>query len=234
MRHRLRSVQQNRHPARVGELDDFFHRHHGSKRVGDMGNRNELGPLVEQPAKLIEHQLAIVIDRNDSETRAHLLAEHLPGHDVGMVLHGGHDNFIARAEKLPPIALRHEIDRLGGAANENNLLQPAGVDEAPEFFPRLFVERGRQLAQIMHATVNIGVLLGVITVQRVDDRMGFLAGGAVIEIDQRLAVNLTGEQRKILADALNVEQARARIRFLGILGGFHRPGSRFRSKQIAK
>src|SRR5438552_16836295 len=57
----------------------------------------------------------------------------------------------------------------------------------------------------MYAAMDVGVLRPVIAVERVDDRSRFLTGCAVVEIHQRLAVSLLLENRKILAQAHDIE-----------------------------
>src|SRR5690554_1699319 len=56
----------------------------------------------------------------------------------------------------------------------------------------------------MHATVNIGVVVLVNPADAVDHRLGFVRGCAVVEIDQRLAVYLLVQNRKVFTNARNV------------------------------
>ena len=75
--------------------------------------------------------LAARIHRRDHELRAGLLAQHLPGHDVGVVLEIGDEHLIARlAASERAIALRDQIDGLGRAAHEDDLVARARIDEA--------------------------------------------------------------------------------------------------------
>ncbi len=66
---------------------------------------------------------------------------------------------------------------------------------------------GGLLGKMMHGAMDIGVGSFVIPGDGVDHRARLLRGGGVIEIDERLAVNLLLEDRKIGADALDVESA---------------------------
>jgi hypothetical protein len=61
------------------------------------------------------------------------------------------------------------------------------------------------LAQVVDATVDVGVLLGVESGDGIDDSLGLLAGGRVIEINQRLSTNLLAEDREIGANALDIK-----------------------------
>ena len=70
-----------------------------------------------------------VVDRRDAQPRALFFAQHLPGHDVGVVLHGGDEHFVARADVRAAVGLRHEVDGFGGAAHEDDLARVGGVAE---------------------------------------------------------------------------------------------------------
>ena len=72
-----------------------------------------------------------VVDRRHAQARAGALAQHLPGHDVGVVLHVGDQDLVARRRRGAPEALRHQVDRLGGAAHEDDLARRSrGAEEA--------------------------------------------------------------------------------------------------------
>ena len=69
-----------------------------------------------------QYQVAVAVGRYGLELASALVAHLLPGHYVGMVVEFGHYHLIARCEILSAVGLRHEIDTLGGAANEDYLL----------------------------------------------------------------------------------------------------------------
>jgi len=50
-----------------------------------------------------------------------------------VVLQFGEDDFIARADVLSSVALRHQVDGLGRAANKDNLLRIARAEEIADF-----------------------------------------------------------------------------------------------------
>src|SRR5262249_9619996 len=62
----------------------------------------------------------------------------------------------------------------------------------------------RKLAQIMHATMDVGVLFGVITRDRVNHDLRFLRGRGAVQIDQWAPVNLLVENRKVLANTIYI------------------------------
>ena len=127
-----------------------------------MGHCDKFSPVVEQTLIFIHDQLAVMVDRNHPQLGADLLAQHLPGHDVGMMLHRRDDDLVAGLEKRPAVTLRHQIDRLGGAAHEDNLLIRPSIDEAAQFAARRLVGRRGALAQMVHAAVDIGILSPII------------------------------------------------------------------------
>ena len=70
---------------------------------------------------------------------------------------------------------------------------------------RVLVGFGGALAQQVHAAMDVRVVVRVVVDERVDDRLRLLAGGGVVEINQRLAVNLFPENREIFPDPLHIE-----------------------------
>ena len=183
------------------------------ERVGDMGDGHDSRAIGEQSGVVIEQQLAAPVHRNDPQHGPPLLAHELPGDDVGMVLHGGHEHLVSRLEAGPPPARRDEVDAFGRAAHKDDLARRCGLEKRPGFLPRLLVLGGRALAQVVDAAVDVGVLRRVVALEAIDDRAGFLARGGVVEIDERLAVGGGGEDGEVRAQACGVEGAgRARSR----------------------
>ena len=122
VRDRLRAVHQRPGAHRMRGLDDLVHRHDGAERVRNLRDRDQLGAVVEQLSVFIQQDLAAVVHRDHAELRALLGGELLPRHDVGVVLEVREDDLVARAEVGATPALRHEVDRLGRAAHEDDLL----------------------------------------------------------------------------------------------------------------
>ena len=66
-----------------------------------MHHRNQPRAVAQQFLVLIEEKFAVVADRHDAQHGPGLLAEHLPGHDVGVMLHRRDDDLVAGAEVRP-------------------------------------------------------------------------------------------------------------------------------------
>ena len=98
------------------------------------------------------------VDRRDDELRAGLLRSHLPRHDVRVMLEVGDQDLVAGDARRPREALRDQVDRLGRAAHEHDLVAGARVDERRQPVARRLVEPGRFLAQGVHAAVDVRVV----------------------------------------------------------------------------
>src|SRR5439155_13464103 len=62
VRCRLSAVDEHRNVHAVRRLDDLAHRIDGAEHVGDMSDRNQSGPRVQQLLELLENHLAAVVD----------------------------------------------------------------------------------------------------------------------------------------------------------------------------
>ena len=105
----------------------------------------------------------------------------------------------------PQETLGDQVDGLGGSPGENNLPVTSGIDEFRQATARGFIEVRCLLAQCMHATMHVCVVLPVKTVRRFNDGQRSLCRSCRIEIDQRLAVNLPCQDGEVLPDLLNIE-----------------------------
>ena len=82
-----------------------------------------------------EVELAVGGQRDPAQLDAPLGGEHVPRHDVGVVLHVGEHDDVAGAEVGPAPRLGDEVERLGGVLGEHDLVGVAGVDEAGDLGP---------------------------------------------------------------------------------------------------
>ena len=83
---RLRAIDQDRHAAGVGQVGDGADRVDRADGVGNVGQRQQAGARPDPGGQLVERQLAVVGDGGGDEAGALLLAQHLPGDDVRVVL----------------------------------------------------------------------------------------------------------------------------------------------------
>ena len=80
------------------------------------------------------------------------------------------------------------------------------MEEPRDLLAHAVVGRGGALAQVVDAPVDVGVLGGVEARDGVDDRAWLLAGGGVVEVNQRLAAYPLREDREVLPQLFDVER----------------------------
>ena len=74
------------------------------------------------------------------------------------MLHGN-DDFITFPDKLPSVTVHHQVDALGSAPDEDAFTRLERVNESLHLFARALVRSRCLLAQVVDATVNVGMLL---------------------------------------------------------------------------
>jgi hypothetical protein len=125
----------------------------------------------------------------------------LPWNNVGMMLKGRDQNFIARLQARAQKTLGYQVDCLGSSTCEYHFLAGAGIDEAAHFFTRTFKLISGTLAERMNTPVNVGVILLVILTDGIDDNLRMLARCCIVQIDQRMSIHLLVQDREVGTDA---------------------------------
>jgi hypothetical protein len=168
-----------------------------------MGQRDQTGSLVEQRIELVQLQLAARCHGQDGEIDSFRVAQQLPGNDVGVMFHGRKHDPVARTpDASEPV--RHEVDRLRCAAQEDNLAGRVRVQESTHSLARALVGIGRPLRQCVDRAMDIGVVSSVETGDCLDDALGFLRGGGVIQVGERQSSHLLVKTREVSADRFQV------------------------------
>ena len=179
-----------------------------------MDDGDELRAVAQQPVEFVQAQLAAFVDGHDAERRAGLLAHELPRHDIRVMLHPRDQHLIAGLEHRPAPGLGDEIDALGAALRQHDFPAVRGVDEVLEQRARPFVRTRSALAQEVRGPVDVGVVVGVVIVQGIEDRLRLLRRVGAVEIDERPPMNLLLEDWEIGADAFHIEARTNRNRQL--------------------
>ena len=112
-----------RHPDHLGDWV------HGAEGVRHVHDRDDFRAVRQQRFVLVEPQLAGVGHRHHPQPRILLLAQQLPGHDVRVVFHRRDEHLVSGANVRASVAVRDEVDRLGRAADEDDLLDVARVEK---------------------------------------------------------------------------------------------------------
>src|ERR1700760_2293627 len=178
-----------------------------------MPNSDNLCLRRQQLFKLVEQKLALVVDRSYAQLCAFFFTQQLPGNNVGMVLQSRDQNFITTTDVLTAIRLRHQVDGFRGAANKDDLFAVSRIQELARRFPNIFIMLRGPFRKRVNAAVNIGIVVAIITFQRFHYRQRLLRGGGVVKINQRLAVYLLVQNRKVFADLVHVKRVR-RVDFM--------------------
>ena len=86
--------------------------------------------------------------------------------------------------------VRDEVDRLGRVAREHDLVGVGDADQPGRPSREPSVLRGRLLADGVDPAVDVGVVLAVVGVHRLEHDLRLLRGRGGVEIDERLPVDL--------------------------------------------
>src|SRR5439155_16789702 len=205
MRHGLGSINQHWDVTAVCHFYDPLDRIDRAECVLDVGYGDDFGSRSQQVLKVLEQQFAAVADWRNPQPCALLFAQDLPGHDVGVMLHGGDEHFVAGVNVSAAVGLRHEVDGFRGAANKDYLARISGVEERLHLPPRCFVLFRRMFGKEMHATMDVGIVPLVVTADGINDHLRLLGRGCIVQIDQRPAANPMSQDRKTPADFLHIE-----------------------------
>lgn len=195
---RLRRVHEYGDIVGVGGADYFFDVVDSAECVGDVCNANYLCALVDEAFKCAFHEFAILVEGEYVDFCAATTRHQLPRNDVGMMLHFGDDDFVARGDVRLSKRKCKGVDRLGAALGEHNFGARLGIDEMHHLLTRLFVNLGRLFAKVMHAAMDVAIISGVESDDGIQHALRLLRRGGVVEIDERMTVYLLVEDWKIL------------------------------------
>ena len=159
------------------------------------------GDLVQR----VQPHLAVVVQREHAEVRAHPVGHVLPGDVVGVVLELGDDDEIAGAEVVQAPGVRDEVDRLGRVAEEDDLAGGGRVDECARFLACAFVGGGGALAERVDAAVHVRVRGLVELVHRLQHLARLLGGDRGVEVRERLAVEVLLEDGEVGPQLVSVD-----------------------------
>ena len=174
LRHRLGAVDQDQGTRRVGAGGDLGDRVEGAEHVGEVGDRDQLRAAGERTLELGVDQSAVGADADPVDLGPAALGELLPGDDVGVVLHLGQDDPIARPDVGVAPAACDEVDRLRCVADEDHLAAVGGADVVGDRGPGTLVGVGRLGRERVGAAMDVGVVAPLVAIDRLDRGEGAL------------------------------------------------------------
>ena len=108
-----------------------------------------------------------------------------------MMLHGADQHLVTRLEEEGfSGAEGHEVDRLCRPSGEDEPFGGRSTNEVGDAPPSSFVMLRSELAQVVDATMDIGIRFVVGGFDGLDDTAGLLGRRSVVQIDQGLAIDL--------------------------------------------
>ena len=215
---RLRAVEQHRHAVAVRDPDHLLGRLDHAGDVRHLRHRHQLGPVREHARVAVKLHAARVVGGDEAQLCADPLGQHLPWNQIAVVLDLGQQDLVIRAHVVVAPRPRHQVDRLGGPAGEDDLVRPCGVDESRDPCAGVLILRGGVLAERVQAAVDVRVVRLVVLANRVNDRPRLLRGRRVVQVDERLVVDPLRQDREVGTDPRDIKRVRADAGH-AILGG---------------
>ena len=170
-----------------------------------MHHRHQSRPLRKQFTEGLHIQYPGIIHRHHLEYRTRPLTSELPRHDVGVMLHVRDQDFVTRLQHRTRKAVRNQVDPLRSPTREKNFVRVRDPDKVGYLAARGLIGIGRLLAQVVHSPVDIRILRSIVALQGVDHRLRLLRRRSVVQIRQRLAPHLAGENREVGAYGLVIK-----------------------------
>ena len=157
-------------------------------------------PIRNQGFEFIDAKVSILGNRQYLHRGMLPLAQHLPGHDVGMMLGLGNDNLIALVHESLSEGKGDQVDGMGYAGGKDDLAAVRRMQEIPHSIPRFFVSLRGFSGYQMHGPVQVGIADGRQLHPPVQYRLRALDRRCIVEINQRLSIHLTGKDGKLGSD----------------------------------
>ena len=192
----LGAVQHHHSAHRVGPCHDLFHRGTQAQHVGHHADGDQFGLGSDLFVQLLGGQVAVRAGVEVHELGTRCFRHPLPGHQIGVVLgHRDHD-FVALMQEMQAITIGHQIQGFGGVLGEDDLII-LGPKEPRHPVAGSFVGVGGTHGQLIHAPVGVGIVFLVVVQHGIQHLLGVLGGGGAVQIDQPIAVFVSGQNGEI-------------------------------------
>ena len=195
MRHALSRINEDLRTGRMRGSDDLLERVSYAQNVGCVDHTDEFCAL-QGVVEGIHVEREMLGDGHIAKFNASLLGQHLPGNNVGVVLHFRQNDGVAFLEVCTAPRMSDEVDGLGGSAGDDDLVR---IEALLEFAAAGLVPLGGFTCEGVNRTVDIGVGLRVVMVHRIEHDLRLLRGGSVVEVHERVAVDLSLQNGKLVS-----------------------------------
>ena len=137
VRQRLRAVDDQIAAVLVHELAEVLDRVLNAQDVRDLTHGQDLGLGAHLGKNFLGGELAGLGGVEVDELGAGLTADLLPRNQVGVVLHDGDDDLVARFEDRGRKALGDQVERLARVTGEDDLVGLGGADDVGDLLADL-------------------------------------------------------------------------------------------------
>ena len=204
VRQRLRAVDDQIAAVLVHELAEVLDRVLNAQDVRDLTHGQDLGLGAHLGKNFLGGELAGLGGVEVDELGAGLTADLLPRNQVGVVLHDGDDDLVARFEDRGRKALGDQVERLARVAGEDDLVGLGGADDVGDLLTHLCDGLGGLDGQRVQAAQGVGVHALVEVTLGVEHAGGALRGGRAIE-EGDLGVLLEQRELRLVGIGLDVD-----------------------------
>src|SRR5213593_292016 len=128
-----------------------------------------------------------------------------------MVLHHRQENHAAFANKFSAPRLGNEVNALRRSPRENDFVSVRCADVSCNALACLFVSLRRARTQGVQSPMNIGVLVFVKILKRLDHWSRLLRSRSAVEINQRMPVRLFVKNWEIFTDRVPIDRGRSNL-----------------------
>src|SRR5262245_58700747 len=127
------------------------------------------------------------------------------------MLHHGQQDHVSFANEFSTPRLCHEVDALGRAAREDDLVRTCRADVLRDASPRAFIRVGGAPAQRVESAMHIRVVVLIKIPQRLDHWAPLLRTRSAIKVYQVMAAHLLTQDREILAKAVPIDSGGSKL-----------------------
>ncbi len=202
---RLAAVQQHLRAGCMREACHCIHGHDMPRNIGDVCQRHQLRARRQAALERRQIEAAVRVNRRDDQLDADAAAQHLPRHNIRVMLHLRQHHLIAGLQKRRAPGLRHEVQPLRRAAHEYNLAGVACIEEAGDLLACTLEAGCSAGTEAVHAAMYVCIISAVEIGEAVDDRARLLRTRRCIqEHDARVGL----EDRELAADFVHIQPGR--------------------------
>ena len=180
--HCLTPIEQDLRADGMRDFSCTLRIEHRAQHVRYMSKRDQLVGRRDHRRHRVEIDAVIGGQRNHIDCRTHALRDHLPRHDVAMMLEHGQKDAVTCLELRSRPALSDEIDPLGRAAHKHDFVGRHGSHEPGDPLARSLIGQRHVGRALVHPAMDGGIGCIITARDRIDDRLRLLRSGRCIEI----------------------------------------------------